>query len=100
MEPFEGVVTNELIMSARPQSKGPTAGVRAVAGYIIECDPAAKQILKKVHEESSVNERFIVEDLDETHLLVKDDMDRIREAARQLDQILELNTYRVADTNR
>lgn len=41
------------------------------AGVLIECEPAIKSII--VHFDS-VNNDIIIEDLDETHLVVKENM--------------------------
>ncbi|TPX34500.1 hypothetical protein SmJEL517_g02869 [Synchytrium microbalum] len=88
-------------MSRTPTpAPGPPTGVRALVGVIIECDPAAKQIIKKIHDENPLNEKFIVSDLDETHLFVKGDMGLLQDVQRKLDQILEQNTYRIADNSR
>ena len=40
--------------------------VKALKGVLITCDPAVKQILLQLDEE----QRFIIQDLDDTHLLV------------------------------
>ncbi|KAL2264819.1 hypothetical protein VTJ83DRAFT_7329 [Remersonia thermophila] len=46
--------------------------VKAVRGVLIECEPAIKSIL--VHIDNTHNHAFIIEDLDETHLFVKEPM--------------------------
>ncbi|KAL2259074.1 hypothetical protein VTK26DRAFT_7376 [Humicola hyalothermophila] len=62
--------------------------VRAIRGVLIECEPAIKSII--VHFDS-VNNDIIIEDLDETHLVVKENMvqvlkqkleDRLKETYR------------------
>ncbi|KAF1825373.1 uncharacterized protein K489DRAFT_408043 [Dissoconium aciculare CBS 342.82] len=42
---------------------------RAVAGVLVECDPSIKAILIKIDTEH--NHDFIVEDIDDEHVLVK-----------------------------
>ncbi|KAK4153616.1 TFIIH subunit TTDA/Tfb5 [Chaetomidium leptoderma] len=63
--------------------------VKAVRGVLVECEPAIKSIL--VHIDSTNNNEFIIEDLDETHLFVKETMvhllkqkleDRLKETYR------------------
>jgi TFIIH basal transcription factor complex TTD-A subunit len=41
-------------------------------GVLVECEPAIKSIL--VHIDSTHHHEFIIEDLDETHLFVKEAM--------------------------
>ncbi|GAB1314009.1 RNA polymerase-associated protein rtf1 [Madurella fahalii] len=62
--------------------------VRAIRGVLIECEPAIKSII--VHLDSANND-IIIEDLDEQHLVVKENMvhvlkqkleDRLRETYR------------------
>ena len=43
------------------------------AGYLLTCDPSAKQFIKHLNETKRVDKKFIVEDLDATHLLIKGD---------------------------
>lgn len=44
-------------------------------GVLVTCDPAVKQILLQLDE----NDRFIIQDLDDTHLLVSADaVDRLK----------------------
>ncbi|KAI2605808.1 RNA polymerase 2 general transcription and DNA repair factor tfiih component [Hypoxylon fragiforme] len=45
--------------------------VRAIKGTLVECDPSIKSII--INIDSKDNE-YIIEDLDETHLVVKDNM--------------------------
>jgi TFIIH basal transcription factor complex TTD-A subunit len=61
---------------------------RAIRGVLIECEPAIKSII--VHLDSE-NHDIIIEDLDETHLFVKENMvqvlkqkleDRLKETYR------------------
>jgi len=45
--------------------------VRAITGVLVECDPSIKSIIINI---DSANNEYIIEDLDETHLVVKDTM--------------------------
>jgi len=61
--------------------------MRAVKGILFICDPAVKQILLMMNEKKS----FIIEDLDDHHLVIKADEEyRVRE---ELSHELEKNTY-------
>ncbi|EKM53004.1 uncharacterized protein PHACADRAFT_210756 [Phanerochaete carnosa HHB-10118-sp] len=61
--------------------------MKAIRGVVLTCDPAVKQILLTMNEKLS----FIIEDLDEHHLVIKADEEwRVR---RELEAELEKNTY-------
>ncbi|TNY22587.1 hypothetical protein DMC30DRAFT_348749, partial [Rhodotorula diobovata] len=48
-------------------------------------DPAVKQILLQLDEENSRSKRFVIADLDETHVLIAPDaVERVREASPPL----------------
>jgi len=61
--------------------------MRAVKGVLLTCDSAVKQILLTMNE----RDNFIVEDLDDFHIIIKADEEyRVR---KQLEMELEKNTY-------
>ncbi|KAH9965347.1 nucleotide excision repair TFIIH subunit [Russula dissimulans] len=63
--------------------------MRAIRGILIKCDPAVKQILLTLDERP--NQSFIIEDLDEFHVLIRaDEEQRVK---RELEAELEKNTY-------
>jgi len=63
--------------------------MRAVKGVLITCDSAVKQILLTLDERP--NQSFIIEDLDEFHVLIRaDEEQRVK---RELEAELEKNTY-------
>ncbi|KAI1820279.1 RNA polymerase 2 general transcription and DNA repair factor tfiih component [Xylaria intraflava] len=45
--------------------------VRAVKGTLVECDPSIKSIIVSIDKDKN---DYIIEDLDDSHLLVKDAM--------------------------
>ncbi|KAK4056990.1 hypothetical protein OIO90_001890 [Microbotryomycetes sp. JL221] len=63
--------------------------VKATRGILITCDPAVKQILLQLDEQGQ--DRFIIQDLDDTHLLVS--QDKLESVKRQLEDELEKNNY-------
>ncbi|GAA5859000.1 hypothetical protein JCM8547_003962 [Rhodosporidiobolus lusitaniae] len=64
--------------------------VKATRGALVTCDPAVKQILLQL-DENAGRHRFIIADLDETHLLIKpESVDRVRES---LEAELEKNFF-------
>ncbi|KDQ16628.1 hypothetical protein BOTBODRAFT_30551 [Botryobasidium botryosum FD-172 SS1] len=61
--------------------------MKALKGVLVTCDAAVKQILLHMNTE----QHFIIQDLDDTHLVIKgEELERIR---RALDVELEKNTY-------
>ncbi|KAF8519171.1 TFIIH subunit TTDA/Tfb5 [Gautieria morchelliformis] len=61
--------------------------MKAIKGVLLTCDPAVKQLLVNMDEK----QHFIIQDLDDNHLLIKaDEEDRVR---KELDAELERNTY-------
>ncbi|KAJ7198746.1 TFIIH subunit TTDA/Tfb5 [Mycena pura] len=61
--------------------------MRAIKSVLLTCDPAVKEILIALNEKGS----FIIEDLDDYHLVIKADEEwRVR---RELEVELEKNTY-------
>ena len=59
---------------------------------MIECDQAVKSIILDLDSKL----KFIIEDLDETHLFI--DASKLEEVQETLENILEDNTYRVEGT--
>jgi len=61
--------------------------MRAIKGILLTCDSAVKQILLAMNE----NNAFIIDDLDDFHLVIKaDEEQRVRS---ELEAELEKNTY-------
>jgi len=61
--------------------------MRAIKGVLLICDPAVKQILLGLNEK----QHFIIEDLDDHHLVIKADEEyKVR---KDLEAELEKNTY-------
>ncbi|GAA5940662.1 TFIIH complex subunit TFB5 [Sporobolomyces koalae] len=64
--------------------------VKATRGVLITCDPAVKQILLQLDESGAVG-RFIIADLDDTHLLIANDyVDKVQD---ELEIELEKNHF-------
>lgn len=66
--------------------------VRAVKGTLVECDPSIKSIIINIDNETN---EYIVEDLDETHLMIKDNM--VAKLKTELEQRLKENVPDVED---
>ncbi|GME93317.1 hypothetical protein B5S28_g3158 [[Candida] boidinii] len=65
---------------------------RAVKGMLIQCDPSIKALIVKI--DSDFN-NIVVEELDDTHLLV--DPSTIPFIKQELNRILSKNTYNPLD---
>ncbi|GAA5863727.1 hypothetical protein JCM3774_001230 [Rhodotorula dairenensis] len=64
--------------------------VKATRGVLVTCDAAVKQILLQL-DENSGRRRFIIADLDETHVLISPDaVERVR---AELEDALEANHW-------
>ena len=48
--------------------------VNVTKGVMVECDPAMKQFLLYLDETLKLGSRFIIQDLDETHLFISSDV--------------------------
>ncbi|KAG9294209.1 hypothetical protein G9A89_021568 [Geosiphon pyriformis] len=59
-------------------------------GAVLECDPTVKQVIISLQNEY---DKFIIEDLDETHLFV--DVSYVAMVKQRLEQLLEENTYKI-----
>lgn len=56
--------------TSRVQSPQTSANLPS-AGLLLTCDPPTKQYIKRLDDLKTNDKKFIIEDLDETHLLVK-----------------------------
>ena len=61
------------------------------AGYLLTCDPPAKQFIKHLNETKRADKRFIVEDLDATHLLIKESAKE--EVLRKVEAWMDENVF-------
>ena len=43
-------------------------------GILVECDPAMKQFLLHLDESNALGKKFVIKDLDETHLFISGDI--------------------------
>ncbi|KAI1466070.1 nucleotide excision repair, TFIIH, subunit [Daldinia caldariorum] len=66
--------------------------VRAIKGTLVECEPSIKSIIISI---DSVNNEYIIEDLDENHLVVKDNM--VKQLKIELEKRLKENVPEVDD---
>ena len=48
--------------------------VNVMKGILVECDPAMKQFLLHLDESEAFGRKFVIQDLDETHLFISSDI--------------------------
>lgn len=47
-----------------------SAGAIVPSGYLLTCDPQVREFIKHMNEGKNVDKKFILEELDSTHLLI------------------------------
>jgi TFIIH basal transcription factor complex TTD-A subunit len=62
---------NAAAASSSSKTNKQSKDVPSSAGYLISCDVPTKQYIQHLDELKPLEKRFIIEDLDATHLLVK-----------------------------
>ncbi|CAG2175131.1 unnamed protein product [Oppiella nova] len=61
--------------------------VHVQKGILIECDPQMKQFLLHLDETNALGTRFIIQDLDSTHLFISSDI--IDSLKNQIDDLMD-----------
>lgn len=61
--------------------------VNVKKGVLIRCDPAMRQLLVHLDESRALGSKFVVKELDETHIFVDKEIVPILE--QKLDQLME-----------
>jgi Transcription factor TFIIH complex subunit Tfb5 len=61
------------------------------AGYLISCDIPTKQYIQYLNDKKSMDKKFILHDLDSTHVLVK--LEARNEVEREIKVWLDENVY-------
>jgi len=61
------------------------------SGWIVSCDIPLKQFILKLNDDKTSDKKFVLEDLDETHLLIDG---RIRgELAQKIEEFMDENVW-------
>ena len=61
--------------------------VNVTKGVLVECDPAMKQFLLHLDEKMKLGTRFVIQDLDATHLFISADIvERLKD---QIDDLMD-----------
>lgn len=48
--------------------------VNVIKGILVECDPAMKQFLLQLDDKNTLGKKFVINDLDDTHLFISADI--------------------------
>ncbi|KAL0034047.1 hypothetical protein WJX79_005161 [Trebouxia sp. C0005] len=67
--------------------------VNALQGVLLACDIPSKEYILRLNEETSQNEKFLLEELDDTHLFVK--AVAVEHLQKKLKEFQERNTYEI-----
>jgi len=61
--------------------------VNVTKGILVECDPAMKQFLLHLDETQALGKKFVLNDLDETHLFITADI--ISTLRNKIDELMD-----------
>ncbi|XP_077863502.1 general transcription factor IIH subunit 5-like [Saccoglossus kowalevskii] len=67
--------------------------VNVMRGVLVECDPVMKQFLLHLDESNVLGKKFIIQELDETHLFISADIVDILQD--KIDELMDQNAYPV-----
>jgi len=69
--------------------------VNVTKGVLVECDPAMKQFLLHLDERESLGRKFVLNDLDETHLFISAEIVRVLQ--EKIDELMDKTSIPVHD---
>jgi len=69
--------------------------VNVMKGVLIECDPAMKQFLVYLDDTNALKRKFIIRDLDDTHLFVSVDIIPILQT--KIDDLMDQISFPLAE---
>ena len=65
--------------------------VNVIKGVLVKCDPAMKQYLLHLDETNALGRKFILQDLDDTHLFVSEEF--IPKIQDKIDELMDANSF-------
>ncbi|KAL7499178.1 hypothetical protein ACHAWT_007046 [Skeletonema menzelii] len=78
-------------MPPKSTQSNQSSGVTSSSGYLLTCDPPMKQFIIHLNDKKSADKKFILEDLDARHLLIKGDVRD--EITRKVDEWMDENVF-------
>ena len=65
--------------------------VNVIKGILVECDAAMKQFLLQLDDKNTLGKKFVINDLDDTHLFISADI--IETLKTQINDLMNRLTY-------
>ena len=78
-----------------PGNSSKTNANLPAAGYLLACDVPTKQFIQYLNAENSPDKKFILQDLDSTHLFVKESARE--EIEQKVDDWMDNNVYNAVE---
>ena len=78
-------------MPPKSTKSNQSTGSTSSSGYLLTCDPPMKQFIIHLNDKKSVEKKFILEDVDARHLLIKGDVRD--EITRKVDEWMDEVSY-------
>lgn len=69
--------------------------VNVMKGVLVECDPAMKQFLVHLDESNAFGRKFVIQDLDDTHLFISADI--IDTLQDKIDDLMDKLSFPLAE---
>ncbi|KAL3793620.1 hypothetical protein ACHAWO_001669 [Cyclotella atomus] len=77
--------------AASSASVSTTSSSGLSSGFLLTCDPPAKQFILHLNDTKIADKKFIIEDLDATHLLIKGEVRE--EITRKVEEWMDENVF-------
>ncbi|CAH3141501.1 hypothetical protein pdam_00009459 [Pocillopora damicornis] len=71
--------------------------VNVTKGVLVECDPAVKQFLLHLDEKVALGKKFVIEDLDETHIFVSAEIVPVLQ--EKVWEIMDNNSFNISQSS-
>lgn len=71
--------------------------VNVTKGVLVECDPAVKQFLLHLDEKVALGKKFVIEDLDETHIFVSAEIVPVLQ--EKVWEIMDNNSFNISQNS-
>mmetsp|Transcript_19225 Transcript_19225/g.27381 ORF Transcript_19225/g.27381 Transcript_19225/m.27381 type:complete len:128 (+) Transcript_19225:100-483(+) len=91
--------SSSVVGNLSAQSSSNLSAKQAPSGYLISCDIPMKQFILKLNDDKIADKKFVLEDIDETHLLIDGRArEEIRKAAEEwMDENIWSSAERVGE---
>lgn len=87
----EGHKLHGLLSQATPAAKM----VNVMKGVLVECDPAMKQFLLHLDDTNALGKKFVLQDLDDTHMFISADIVEILQD--KIDDLMDRLSFPLAE---